>query len=96
VDVVNPFSVIGVPEGLVIVLVMVTVATALAILVVLPIASTYHAIARWLPSALVNAPADLVNGTQHLSHFVPSLAVSVAASAAALLIAVRRLAARET
>jgi hypothetical protein len=55
----------------------------------------FHAIANWLPSALVNAPADLVNGTQHLSHFVPSLAVSVAASAAALLITVRRLAARE-
>lgn len=72
-----------------------TVATALAILVVLPIASVFHAIANWLPSALVNAPVDLVNGTQHLSHFVPSLAVSVAASAAALLIAVRRLAARE-
>jgi len=34
VDVVNPFSVIGVPEGLVIVLVMVTVATALAQLVI--------------------------------------------------------------
>jgi ABC-2 type transport system permease protein len=72
-----------------------TVATALAILVVLPIASVLHAIANWLPSALVNAPADLVNGTQHLSHFVSSLAVSVAAGALALLIAVRRLAARE-
>ena len=72
-----------------------TVATALAILVVLPIASTFHAIAAWLPSALVNAPADLVNGTEHLSHFVPSLAVSLAAGAAALLIAVRRLGARE-
>jgi ABC-2 type transport system permease protein len=71
------------------------VATALAILVVLPIASVFHAIANWLPSALVSAPADLANGTQHLSHFAPSLAVSAAAIAAALLIAVRRLAARE-
>jgi ABC-2 type transport system permease protein len=72
-----------------------TVATAVAILVVLPIASVFHAIASWLPSALVNGPVDLVSGTQHLSHFAPSLAVSVAASAAALLIAVRRLSARE-
>ncbi len=72
-----------------------TVATALAILVVLPIVSVFHAIANWLPNALVSAPADLVSGTQHLSHFGPSLAVSVAASAAAVLVAVRRLAARE-
>lgn len=73
-----------------------TVGTALAILVILPIASVFHAIANWLPSALVNAPVDLVSGTQHLSHFVPSLAVSVAACAAAMFIATRRLAARET
>jgi ABC-2 type transport system permease protein len=73
-----------------------TVATALAILVILPIASVFHTIANWLPSALVNAPVDLVSGTQHLSHFVPSLAVTAAASALALLIATRRLAARET
>lgn len=73
-----------------------TVGTALAILVILPIASVFHAIANWLPSALVNAPVDLASGTQHLSHFVPSLAVSVAACAVALFIATRRLAARET
>lgn len=72
-----------------------TIATALAILVVLPIASVLHVIANWLPSALVNGPVDLANGTQHLSHFVPSLTVSIAASAAALMLAVRRLRARE-
>jgi ABC-2 type transport system permease protein len=72
-----------------------TIATALAFLVVLPIASVLHAISDWLPSALVNGPVALANGTQHLSHFVPSLTVSVAVSAAALTVAERRLRARE-
>ncbi len=72
-----------------------TVATALGILVVLPIASVWHAISGWLPSALVNGPVDLANGTQQLSHFVPCLLVSIAVSGAALTLAVRRLRARE-
>jgi ABC-2 type transport system permease protein len=71
-----------------------TVAVALAILVVLPIAGAFHLIASWLPSALVNAPVDLVSGT-HLLHFLPALGVSVAASAAAMVISVRRLSRRE-
>ena len=71
-----------------------TVAVALAILVVLPIAGVFHLIASWLPSALVNAPVGLVSGTQ-LLHFLPALGVSVAASAAALVICMRRLSRRE-
>jgi ABC-2 type transport system permease protein len=72
-----------------------TIAITLAILVVLPIASVLHAIANWLPSALVSGPIDLADGTQHLSHFIPSLAVSVGAGAIALILATRRLRARE-
>jgi ABC-2 type transport system permease protein len=72
-----------------------TVAITLGMLLVLPIASTVTPIASWLPSALVNAPADLVNGTHRLSHFGPAFAVAVAASAAALAVAVMRLRGRE-
>ncbi len=71
-----------------------TVGTALAILIVIPIAGSIHAIANWLPSALVNAPVELV-GSEHLAHFIPSLAVTAAASAAAVWFAVFRLARRE-
>jgi ABC-2 type transport system permease protein len=70
-------------------------ALALGFLLLLPIAGLFHAIASWLPSALVNAPVNLVNGSQHLSHFVPSLAVAVVIGAAALDLAVRRLQTRE-
>jgi ABC-2 type transport system permease protein len=71
------------------------VGITLAILLVLPIAGTFHRIANWLPSALVNAPVQLVDGSHQLSHFWPPLTVTVAASAAALMVAVRRLKARE-
>jgi ABC-2 type transport system permease protein len=69
--------------------------TALAILILLPIASAIRPVARWLPSALVNAPVDLVNGTQQLTSFWPAIAVSVAASASALLLTARQLRRRE-
>jgi ABC-2 type transport system permease protein len=69
------------------------VGTALAILILLPIAGAIRAISGWLPSALVNAPASLAEG-QHLAHYGPALAVTAAASAAALVIAARRLRAR--
>jgi ABC-2 type transport system permease protein len=68
---------------------------ALTILILLPIASSIHVISNWLPSALVNAPVDLVSW-QHLSHFGPALAVTAGASLAALAIAVRRLGTRQT
>jgi len=67
----------------------------LAVLLVLPIASTFRTIHDWLPSALVNAPVDLVSGAHQLPHYLPALAVTVAGSAAALTIAVSRLRTRE-
>jgi ABC-2 type transport system permease protein len=72
-----------------------TVALALGIMLVLPVASLFHAISNWLPSALVNAPVDLANGTQHLPHFLPALLVTAAAGALALAVAVRRFRSRE-
>lgn len=71
------------------------VGIALGILIALPIASAIQPIANWLPSALVGAPASLVNGSEHLSHFAPALVVSLAASALALVMAVRQLGRRE-
>jgi len=75
-----------------------TVASAgitLAILLALPLLADIHVIANWVPSALVGAPADLVASTQHLSHFLPALAVAAVAAAAALALAVVQLRARE-
>ena len=72
-----------------------TVAITLGILIALPIAGTFAVIASWLPSALVNAPVGLAGGTQRFSHYLPALAVSVAADTLALAVAVRRLRARE-
>jgi hypothetical protein len=72
-----------------------TVGVTLAVLFVLPVAGVYRPIADWLPSALTAAPAALVGGTHHLSHYLPAFAVTVAASGAALAIAVLRLRARE-
>lgn len=72
-----------------------TIGVALAILIALPIAGTLHVIADWLPSALVNAPVDLVNGADHLAHFGPALGVTAAATVAALGVAAARLTARQ-
>jgi ABC-2 type transport system permease protein len=72
-----------------------TVGIAVVILILVPIASVIHVIANWLPSALANAPVNLADG-QHLAHFVPALAVTTAATAALLVIAVLRLGARQT
>jgi ABC-2 type transport system permease protein len=72
-----------------------TVGIALAALLALPIAGTFHAIANWLPSTLVNAPVDLLTGAHQLPHYLPTFAVTVASSAAALEIAVLRLRRRE-
>jgi ABC-2 type transport system permease protein len=72
-----------------------TAGIALGVLLVLPVAGTFHAIDNWLPSTLVNAPVDLLNGAHHLPHYLPTLGVTVVVSAAALAIAVLRLRARE-
>ncbi len=68
---------------------------AFMILLVLPILGTVSAIADWLPSALISAPADLADGAHQLPHFLPALGITVAASGAALVLAARRLRARE-
>jgi len=72
-----------------------TVGIALAALFALPIAGVYRPIADWLPSALTSAPAAVLSGTHHLSHYLPAFAVTVVASGAVLAAAVRRLRARE-
>jgi len=72
-----------------------TVGVALALLLFLPIAGLYHGISNWLPSALINAPVDLANGTAHLSHFGPALSVTAALTAAVLAVSVARLGRRE-
>jgi hypothetical protein len=66
------------------------------ILLVLPILGALHVIARWLPSALVNAPVDILNGTHQLGYFWPAFVVSAVPSAAALAAAVKGLNARES
>jgi ABC-2 type transport system permease protein len=71
------------------------VGVALGLLILLPIASVIRPIASWLPSALVGAPASLANGTYRLPHYLPALAVSAVAVAAALAAAVRLLGRRE-
>jgi hypothetical protein len=68
-----------------------TVGIALGALFLLPIAGVYRPIGNWLPSALANAPVDLLSGTHHL----PAFAVTAAVSAAALAIAALRLRLRE-
>ena len=72
-----------------------TVGIALGVLFLLPIAGVYRPIGNWLPSALANAPVDLLNGTHHLSHYLPAFGVTAAAVAALLAIAVLRLRLRE-
>ncbi len=71
------------------------VGIALAVLFVLPVAGFYHPVRDWLPGGLTDAPAALISGTQHLSHYLPAFVVAVAAGGAALAVAVLRLRARE-
>jgi len=72
-----------------------TAGIAFMILLVLPILGSVHASARWLPSALVNAPVDIVTGTHQLGYFWPAFVVAAVVSAAALAAATSRLNARE-
>jgi ABC-2 type transport system permease protein len=71
------------------------IGTALAFLILLPVADVIRPVSRWLPSALVSAPADLVNGSERLSYFWPAIAVSAAASTVALVLTARQLRRRE-
>jgi hypothetical protein len=61
-----------------------TVGIAIAVLLVLPVAGTFHVIDDWLPSTLVNAPVDLVSGAHQLPHYLSALGVIVAATGAGL------------
>jgi ABC-2 type transport system permease protein len=72
-----------------------TVGITLAVLLLLPIAGTFRPIDNWLPTTLANAPVDLLTGTHHLPHYLPTFGVTVAVSAAALATAVLRLRTRE-
>ena len=72
-----------------------TVGIAFVILLALPVLGSVRVIERWLPSALVSAPVQLVNGAHQLGYFWPALVVAAAASAAALAAATSRLNARE-
>jgi ABC-2 type transport system permease protein len=71
------------------------VGIALGVLLAMPIIGAWHAADRWLPSALVNAPVDLVSGAHHLQHFVPALAVAAVAAGIVLALAVLMLRRRE-
>jgi ABC-2 type transport system permease protein len=73
-----------------------TVGIALAVLLLLPIGGTVHALGNWLPSTLASAPASLLTGAHDLSHYLPTFTVTAAVSAAALAVTVLRLRARET
>ena len=70
------------------------VGTALAFLLLLPLAGTSTAVHAWLPSTLVGAPIDLL-GTAHLSDYAPALVAAATASAALVTLAVERLKRRE-
>jgi ABC-2 type transport system permease protein len=72
-----------------------TVRVTLVVLLVLPTAGTLRRIDNWLPSTLANAPVDLLDGTQQLSHYLPTFGVTVAVGAAALAIAAVRLRGRD-
>lgn len=75
-----------------------TLATAgltLAVLLLLPIAGTLHAAQGWLPTTLASAPTDLLTGAHPLAHYLPTLALTVGVSAAALATAVLWLRSRE-
>jgi ABC-2 type transport system permease protein len=72
-----------------------TAGIALAVLLLLPIAGTVRAAGAWLPTTLATAPGDLLTRAHPLAHYLPTFAVTVAAGAVALAVAVLRLRARE-
>jgi ABC-2 type transport system permease protein len=70
------------------------VGLALAALLLLPVLGTIGQVHDWLPSTLVNAPAELLAGGQ-FTDFVPALTMAVATGALLLAVTVARLRARE-
>jgi ABC-2 type transport system permease protein len=72
-----------------------TAGIAFLFLLALPVLGNLRVLARWLPSALVSAPVELVTGTHQLGYFWPALLIAAVAAAGALVLATRRLDARE-
>lgn len=70
-------------------------AIALGILLSLSALGIVGVISRYLPGALVGAPAALVSGTHDLSWYLPSMLIALAAAAAALALSCRQLSRRE-
>jgi ABC-2 type transport system permease protein len=68
---------------------------AVIMLLALPVLGLLQPVSRWLPTALAGAPYDLAAGTHRLPYFLPTLAIALAATAAALVLAARRLRTRE-
>jgi ABC-2 type transport system permease protein len=68
---------------------------AVIILLTLPVLGLLQSVSRWLPTALDGAPYDLADNAHALPYFLPTLAITVAASAAALVLAAARLRTRE-
>jgi ABC-2 type transport system permease protein len=71
-----------------------TIGLSLGILLLLPLLGTIGAIHDWLPSTLIQAPAELLSNPT-LSDYLPSLAVGSAAVPLLLMLAVRRFERRE-
>lgn len=70
------------------------VGLTVVVLLALPIAGLAHSISNWLPSVLVNAPVNLIDGT-HLTHYLPGIGTSLAAAALLLVGTAARLRSRE-
>jgi ABC-2 type transport system permease protein len=71
-----------------------TVGLAVGILLVLPIAGTFPAVHRWLPSSLATAPVDLL-GHAELVDYIPALSVTLVATGVLVAFTLRRLQSRE-
>lgn len=72
-----------------------TAGIAFIFLLALPVLASIRVLARWLPSALVNAPVSLVDGTHQLGYYWPPVLTAALACGAALAAATRRLSTRE-
>lgn len=70
------------------------VGLSLVALIGLSVVGAFRSVHDWLPSALSNAPVDVLTGVS-MTHYLPALAITAGATAALLTFAVRRLRARE-
>lgn len=56
-----------------------TIGVALGALVVFPLVGIVDSVHDWLPTSLMTAPVDLLNGA-HLTHYLPTLALTICLS----------------